>query len=157
MKKKGKFWLTIQVTDLDKHDWFDLPKSPLIETQKNPNINFSFVYVRISTLLVEPVPTLCPTLSGTKYSKRSDFVARVTIQVAGGFLHHFVYEFFLIWISHLNFSQFSGNQCNTTIIVVQGHPLMTNLILLILITTKTRHLNCKSMTNLIPFLEVLGF
>ena len=67
-----------------------------VETQKNPNINFSFVYVRISTLLVEPVPTLCPTLSGTKYSKRSDFVARVTIQVAGGFLHHFVYEFFLI-------------------------------------------------------------
>jgi hypothetical protein len=25
---------------------------------------------------------LCPTLSGTKYSKRSDFVARVTIWVA---------------------------------------------------------------------------
>jgi hypothetical protein len=38
--------------------------------------------VRISTLLVEPVPTVCPTLSGTKYSKRSHFVARVTIRVA---------------------------------------------------------------------------
>jgi hypothetical protein len=34
----------------------------------------------MSTLLVEPVPTLCPTLSGTKYSKRSDFVGRVTIR-----------------------------------------------------------------------------
>jgi hypothetical protein len=40
--------------------------------------------VRISTLLIEPVPTACPTLSGTKYSKRSDFVGRVTIRVARG-------------------------------------------------------------------------
>jgi hypothetical protein len=40
------------------------------------------VRISISTLLVEPVPTLCPTLSGTKYSKRSHFVARVTIRVA---------------------------------------------------------------------------
>jgi hypothetical protein len=40
--------------------------------------------VRISTLLIEPVPTACPTLSGTKYSKRSDFVARVTLRVAFG-------------------------------------------------------------------------
>jgi hypothetical protein len=38
--------------------------------------------VRISTLLIEPVPTACPTLSGTKYSKRSDFVGRVTLRVA---------------------------------------------------------------------------
>ena len=37
---------------------------------------------RICTLLVEPVPTACPTLSGTKYSPRSDFVARVTLRVA---------------------------------------------------------------------------
>ena len=55
---------------------------PWVETQENPIIDFSLVYVRISTLLVEPVPTLCPTLSGTKYSKRSHFVARVTIRVA---------------------------------------------------------------------------
>jgi hypothetical protein len=60
----------------------DLPKSPWVETQENPIIDFSLVCVRISTLLVEPVPKLCPTLSGTKYSKRSDFVARVTIRVA---------------------------------------------------------------------------
>jgi hypothetical protein len=33
--------------------------------------------VRISTLLVEPVPTVCPALFGTKYSKRSHFVGRV--------------------------------------------------------------------------------
>jgi hypothetical protein len=59
----------------------DLPKAPWVETQENPIIDFSLVYVWISTLLVEPVPTLCPTLSGTKYLKRSHFVARVTIRV----------------------------------------------------------------------------
>jgi len=48
---------------------------PWVETQKIPFLDFSLGWERISTLLVEPIPTLCPTLSGTKYSKRSDFVA----------------------------------------------------------------------------------
>jgi hypothetical protein len=38
--------------------------------------------VRISTLLVEPVPTVCLSCHGYKFSKRSDFVDRVTIRVA---------------------------------------------------------------------------
>ena len=70
-----------------------LPKSPWVETQENPNIDFSLVCARTSTLLVEPVPTVCPTLSGTKYSKRSDFVGRVTLRVAigGGIVPYKVY------------------------------------------------------------------
>ena len=55
---------------------------PWVETQENPIIDFSLVYVRISTLLVEPVPTVCLSCHGTKYSKRSDFVGRVTLRVA---------------------------------------------------------------------------
>ena len=45
-------------------------------------LDFSLGWERICTLLVEPVPTACTTLSGTKYSPRSDFVARVTLRVA---------------------------------------------------------------------------
>jgi hypothetical protein len=55
---------------------------PWVETQENPIIDFSLVYVRISTLLIEPVPTVCLSCHGYKFSKRSDFVDRVTIRVA---------------------------------------------------------------------------
>ena len=49
---------------------------------KNSFLDFSLGREQICTLLVGPVPTVCSTLSGTKYSPRSDFVARVTLRVA---------------------------------------------------------------------------
>jgi hypothetical protein len=77
-----------KVTSLQQRDHFTLiyvigTRSPLEMKNIKSHNHFSLVYMRISTLLVEHIRTLCSTLSGTKYSKRSDFVGRVTIQVTG--------------------------------------------------------------------------
>jgi hypothetical protein len=65
------------------------PNPPWVETQKNLIIKFSLVWLRISTLLVEPVPTpiVCLSCHGTKYSKSRREVTSwlgwpVTIRVA---------------------------------------------------------------------------
>jgi hypothetical protein len=69
----------------------DLPKSPLsvkvvfceaFLSSRRKYRGTSMFKTMTSVVLVEPVPTACPTLSGTKYSKRTDFVGRVTIRVA---------------------------------------------------------------------------